>query len=227
MAEINKADCLEFLQTIHQPDAVFEIRILGGQARGTVSGYFNNAELAVEHIGQADRELQPAGIYTTINPIQPGLLARSVNHLTVRAKHTTTDAQVTGRRWLYVDIDVGEAGVSATDSEVHDAIELAEQIDKDRQADNWRPAELIGMTGNGACIYWPVDLPVDSDLPQLVLMALKDRYGDGPARVDLTTHNPSRIAKVLGTVARKGDDMRGVSGLEDRPHRTSRIIRGR
>jgi hypothetical protein len=57
----------------------------------------------------------------TLNPCTPVLLARSVNRLTTRAQHTTSDADIVQRCWLPIDFDPARpAGISATDS-AHDA----------------------------------------------------------------------------------------------------------
>ncbi len=42
--------------------------------------------------------------------------------------------------------------------------------------------------------------------------------------VDRSVGNPARIVKAIGTVARKGDDLRGHAGIEDRPHRRSCLV---
>ena len=45
------------------------------------------------------------GIYLTLNPTLPALLARAHNRLERRAKATTSDEQISKRRHLLVDID--------------------------------------------------------------------------------------------------------------------------
>ena len=101
------------------PGDVYEIRSpncpqrRGGQFKATFAGYFDNATDGAKWARQIGLT-QPAGIYLTLNPVDPSLLARSTNKAEFRAKHTTTDADIVRRRWLLVDIDsVRPAGVSA------------------------------------------------------------------------------------------------------------------
>ena len=62
-----------------------------------------------------------AGIFCTLNPVLPHLLARAENHVERYAKQTTGDSDIVRRRWLLVDCDAQRAaGISATDEE-HEA----------------------------------------------------------------------------------------------------------
>ena len=78
------------------------------------------------------------------------------------------------------------------------------------------------MSGNGAYLFLRIDLPNDEpskELVRRVLMGLAARYDTEHAHVDLLPFDAVRICKLIGTTARKGDDLRGVDGIEDRPHR--------
>ena len=71
------------------PLHVYEVRILNTR-QGTVSGYYDDfAQLAID-AEQYDGRV-PA-IYTTLNPVNPALLARAQNRLVEYAKTTTSDA---------------------------------------------------------------------------------------------------------------------------------------
>src|SRR4051794_3436961 len=88
----------QFWQALVAPGDVHEVRIprtRSGPARlyGTVSGYFNDGEAfarAIAPLTGADGE----GVYLTLNPTLPALLARAHNRLESRAKATTTDEQI-------------------------------------------------------------------------------------------------------------------------------------
>ena len=70
-----------------------------------------------------------------------------------------------------------------------------------------------------------IDLPADDGgLVQRVLDTLAARFSGDEVAVDRSVFNPARIVKAIGTVARKGDDLRGLAGVEDRPHRRSRLV---
>ena len=78
-----------------QPGTVAELRILNTPRQGTVSGYFDSSPpfvQAAEHwSGKAP------GVYATLNPCNPALLARAANRLKDRVKTTTSDSDIVHR----------------------------------------------------------------------------------------------------------------------------------
>jgi hypothetical protein len=82
---------------------------------------------------------------------------------------------------------------------------------------------ILADSGNGYHLYIPVDLPNDKASGALVdqfLKALDAKYSNDAVHVDLTTDNASRISKVYGTTARKGESVEGLG----RVHRKSAIL---
>lgn len=76
-------------------------------------------------------------------------------------------------------------------------------------------------SGNGAHVVCPISLPNDNesrDLVKSVLESFATFFSDDVVEVDLTVFNASRIIKVPGTLAMKGD------ATPSRPHRRSSII---
>ena len=68
------------LELLHEPGATFEIRALGvrsGKFENTVSGYYNDFSKAARDIAVLDANRKPRGIYCTLNPCNPALLARA------------------------------------------------------------------------------------------------------------------------------------------------------
>lgn len=187
---------------------------------GTVSGYFDDPEKLDSAICEADAKYRAGGVYVVLNEINPALLGRAYNRLKEYAEHTTADAQIIRRRWLPVDLDpVRPSGVSSSDQEHDLAIERARAIADDMQAEWGCP--IIGDSGNGAHLVYPIDLPNDPNALATVagvLAELDRRYSDDKVKVDLTSSNAARIWKAYGTVARKGDS------IPNRPHRLSRIL---
>ena len=222
------------LELLYEPGDVFEVRAPGCRDRPgsryayTCSGYFTHGDLeqAAAQIAQLDRAGIAPGIYVTLNPVQPALLARSANRIKTRARETTQDKDVVRRRWLLIDVDpVRPSGVSATDAELEAARQTAERLEAALASTGW-PAPLVVMSGNGYHLLYRLDLPADDGgLVQRVLAALADRFSDDEVSIDRSVYNPARIVKVAGTMSRKGDDLRGVDGVEDRPHRRARLIR--
>ena len=82
-ALFDEAEVRKTLARIIKHGAVFEVRALDAKLSthhraGTVSGYFNNPDDCVTEL----RKLTTAkGIYVTLNPVNPALLARRANRL--------------------------------------------------------------------------------------------------------------------------------------------------
>jgi P4 family phage/plasmid primase-like protien len=184
------------------------------------SGYFDNADDIVKvtswFVGRA------TGIYLTLNPVDPALLARAANRIAIPEKGAATgDNNVTRRLWLPIDIDpVRPSGISSTDEEHELALAKAIAIAAHLKERGW-PAPLQADSGNGAHALYAIDLPNDDASRNIVkncLTALAAEFNDEKAKVDESVFNAARIWKLPGTWARKGDDVPG------RPHRPARLL---
>ena len=83
------------------------------------------------------------------------------------------------------------------------------------------PEPVRASSGNGAHLLYRIDEPNSDESRQLVmdcLKALSFRFSDDKVDVDVKTGNASRIVKLYGSLACKGDE------IEGRPHRLSWII---
>ena len=214
-----------------KPGEVTEIRAFGlaksnkaweGWAGGTgiVYGYFDNAE----DFGKAADGLEAAkapGVYFTLNPVNPALLARSANRLqAAKAKSaSTSDKDIACIRWLPIDLDpVRPAGISSTDAELKAAEGVANKIYKWLESLGWvKP--IVAVSGNGVHLVYRLpdneNLDDGSGNVRNALHVLSDKFGTKKVDVDCSVFNPARIWKLYGTTARKGDH------TEKRPHRVS------
>ncbi len=203
------------------PGQVFEVRSWTGDR--IASGYFDDldaAEKAIEALDAAG----PDGIYLTPNPVLPDLLARRANRIKgplAKKDSSTSDGDILNRSWFLIDVDpVRPSGVSSSDDEHQAALDRAAEIAAALGEMGW-PAPVTGDSGNGAHLLYRVDLPNDEKVTALIkaaLIALDGLFSDAKASVDTAVFNASRIWKVYGTVARKGDN------TESRPHRRSRLL---
>jgi len=208
------------LAALFESDAVVELRALhrGGAVS---SGYFSDHT----RLAQAAGELATVGanIYVTVNAVIPALLARAANRMVTRARVTTADHDIAGRHWLVIDFDPSRpSGISATDDEHRAALDRAQQV-RARLLDHGVPTAAIvtADSGNGAHVLVRIDLPNDDasrELLRHVLSALDLLFTDTMVAVDATTFNAARLARVYGTMTRKGD------ATGDRPHRPSRLL---
>ncbi len=222
-----------FLNLLVQPGDVFEVRApkclerRGATYTSTVSGYFmhDSIETAAGLIAELDESALAPGVYVTLNPVRPDLLARAANRLKRRAPETSADGDILARRWLLIDVDpIRPSGVSATDEELELARQRASAIYVFLSTLGW-PEPIVAMSGNGYHLLYHIDLPVDDcDLVRRVLAAIADHFDDARITIDRSVHNPARITKIIGTMARKGDDLPAGEGITARPHRRSKLF---
>ena len=108
---------------------VVEVRALGVERGGIVSGYFDVRHRddllhAVAEVGGFAN-----GVYLTLNPVKPDLFARSANRCKKYARHTTGDQDITYRRSILLDFDPKRpSGISATNTEHTAAIDRAKEV---------------------------------------------------------------------------------------------------
>ena len=103
------------------PDSsVVEVRALADGI--THSGYFDDHEALARAVEALDADPSVAGIYVTLNTVNPALLARRANRIKMRLSRkdaTTADADIVRRRWFPVDIDpVRPSGVRSEERRV-------------------------------------------------------------------------------------------------------------
>ncbi len=214
-------EILRTLSTIVEPGSVFEIR--GLARRRIYSGYFDSSDpknLRTAAWEALRIEAECEGVYVTMNPVNTSLIARSANRISACARHTTTDGDIVKRRWMLIDFDaVRPAGISSTDEEHEMAIQHATQAARRLVAGGW-PRPILADSGNGAHLLLRVDLPNEPGATVLVeraLAGLVEHFPGSGVAVDRKVGNASRIVRLYGTLARKGDD------VPERPHRRSRI----
>jgi hypothetical protein len=213
------AEIAEALRVLAEPGQVLELRMPKTQRAGTVSGYFDDPDRAAAEAARWSG--RAAGVYVTLNPVDDALLARAFNRLAERASSTTSDTDVKRRRWLLIDLDPNRpANISATDAEHELAMTRAGACRDYLTGEGW-PAPVEADSGNGAHLLYRIDLPNDDPAKQLLeraLEALDFQFSDKQVGVDRKVFNASRISKLYGTKACKGDDAPG------RPHRYSQLL---
>jgi hypothetical protein len=184
------------------------------------AGYFDDQE----KLARAAANISHAkGIYFVPNPVNPALLARAVNKVRPAPRgESTQDGDILGRRWLLIDTDpVRPSGISSNDEEHAVALRRAEEIAEALTAERW-PSPILADSGNGGHLLYRIDLPADDGgLVHRCLDALAARFDDAVVKIDRTVFNPSRIWKLYGTIAGKGDAEAEALG---RPHRLARIL---
>ena len=187
-------------------------------------GFFNDPVRFADEITNHDGP-EVLGAYYMAAPVHADMLARIDNHLRVATKDdkaSALDKDVLFRTSITFDIDpIRTAGISSTDIEheralfkAHDiAITMSEWY-------GWPDPDIID-SGNGANLRWWVRMdntPESLATVKACLARAAATFDDEYVRLDPSVCNASRIFRVPGTVARKGEHM------VDRPWRTSAYV---
>lgn len=194
-----------------------ELRVIM-QDGSILRGFYDDLEALESDASALDREETAKGIYITLNPVKRDLLLQSRNKLT-RGK-AASDNDIVSRHVLGIDCDaVRPKDTSATDAEHIAALDRAAEILSFLRALGW----CVGLadSGNGGHLLCLLDLPNDAAslaLIKSVLATLATHFSDDRVKVDLAVCNASRIWKLYGTTARKGE------ATEERPHREAKLL---
>lgn len=217
-SRLNSLDMIVHTLQTFCPHGPVEIRCLGVDGKGNRndSGYFNDFEIAAQAVQRYLSDGATRGVYFVLNPFLPELLARASNQFEPWARTTTTDAEITERKWLFIDCDpVRPAGISSTEAQVRQsrlhAIKVAEWLMR-----RGFSKPVLAMSGNGHHLHFPISLPNDSESLTVVsgvLRTLASFFSDDVVKIDTSVRNAARICRLYGTIARKGDQ------TPDRPHR--------
>jgi hypothetical protein len=212
----NSALLAQFWDALVAPGDVHEVRIPKTrrgpmQLWGVSSGYFDNRDAFVQALTPITGD-DAEGAYLTLNPVNPALLARANNRLLRGKPITTADADVRRLRNLLIDIDpIRPAGISATADEVKAAIAVRDIIRCFlRDEAGWPHAVAVTRTGNGGGLLYRLELPNDAahtDLLRRVLVALDTLSATSTVAIDTSTFNASRMTKVIGSIAAKGENL--------------------
>lgn len=209
----DKAVMMAALAALFDPSDVIELRAFARGRKRTDAGYFDGEHREALADAAARLNAEGAAVYVTLNRIDPQLLGRYCNRIQPWASDTATDANVTRRRWLLIDLDpTRPKNTAATEAQVQAARDAAERCYRMLKAEGW-PEPLAGESGNGWHLLYPLDLPNDPESAALVkgaLAGLAARLDGDGVKVDQSVFNAGRITKLYGTVATKGDHTPGA-----------------
>ncbi len=204
-------------------DSPVEVRAINVQARDhqplssgrlpIYTGLYADVDELTNALAQFDQQFIASGTHFTINPRK-----RSFGVVTNRplesAHSTTSDADIDSLRTVVIDIDPKRPSkCSSTEEERERALDCALTIATELGEFSF-PEPLRVMSGNGYHLYYGINLPIDQkSMVQSFLQAVSQRFSSDLIDIDTTVGNPSRIMKLPGTWARKGEN------TEERPHR--------
>jgi hypothetical protein len=222
--KINEHDIRRLMQLILSDGGITEVRALKARSNGephyikkTMAGYFNDPEKVIEALNKLN---YANAVYFTPNPVNPQLLGRANNKLS-ELSTTTSDKDITKRKYLLIDIDpIRPAGTPSNEEQHQHALDVTHKIKGYLDGFGW-DSPIIADSGNGGHLIYSTDFPVDdSGKFKSCLEALAVKFDDNMVTIDQGVFNPARIWKLYGTYARKGDDSPDL-GM---PHRISKIV---
>lgn len=222
----SKAEILQTLDIMFQPDDTIELRAIQKNPKKISSGYFDGKHR--DKLADAAIRYSKAGaaVYVVMNQINPELLGRYPNRMQDFAKMTTTDSNILKRHWLLLDLDPNRVpNTSSTQEQLDAAYAKSEEVKRYLHEQGW-PAPLIGISGNGFHLYYPIDLPNNNESRDLIknaLAGLAAIFDDDQVEIDQSVFNAARITKLFGTVANKGEHTQltpwRLSALIEKPRR--------
>lgn len=133
-----------------------------------------------------------------------------------------SDADIVCIDWFFIDADrTGTHKNSATDAELEQSRELVENVRSYMLGCGW-DAPVMTCSGNGYHLYFPLhELPLNDETKEWIKKLtniLGKKFNTEHVAIDPVVYNPSRITKILGTIAQKG------KATENRPHREARLV---
>ena len=216
-------EIIHALRLWFQAGDVFEVRVLDAVSADYRREHIESGYFDYEHISAVPEALKRLlsfrGVYVTVNPVNPDLLARAVNRLRPAGRNpTTADTDIVRWRWLLIDCDPKRAsGVSSSNAEHESALAKAREIRDGLSSLGW-PDPIMTDSGNGAQLMYRIDLPADDgELVRRVIGEIAKASSEQVA-IDTSVHNPARIWRLPGTMNCKGDS------IPERPHRMARIL---
>ena len=192
---------------------VHEIRLF--RPSGVAVGYFDSYDDALRAVENEPSQYKAA--YFTLNPIKlPDSIPVNPQALTP-SRNTAGDSDIARRVSLLIDFDPPRtAGTNSSEGEKQAAREQAERVREFLGNRNW-PEPMLCDSGNGWHLIYCIDLPNDDSSTELVRGVLARLHQLFPM-VDAGNFNASRLCKLYGSWARKGEHS------DERPWRRSAII---
>lgn len=132
------------------------------------------------------------------------------------------DNDISYYRFIFIDIDSIKAIEKASASEKEKAAtqKLAEEVVTHLKAEDFTDPIIID-SGNGTHVLIPFEqnkLLKSKNSFKKFLKILSNKFSNEYAQIDTCVFNPSRLGKLVGTPATKGES------TEERPHRLSKLV---
>ena len=218
---INESEIRKTISLLKPDGRLFEVRIIY-DSRATYSGYFKSADDLIAAFQRDIREYANCNIYITLNYLNDECYSRlQRNKFLQKTKATTSDNDVQGYEWLFIDVDPHRSTeVSSSEEQVGQAKEIGNKVYAFMKNIGFYDP-VFGFSGNGVHLLYRVNMrnsPENIALIKSCLQVLDMFFSTDSVQIDLKNFNPGRVCKLYGTEAQKG------ANTEERPHRMSKVI---
>lgn len=218
---INENEIRKAIAILKPDNQLFEVRVIYS-SKQMYSGYFQSADGLIKALDRDIREYAKCNMYMTLNALNNACYDREQKNKFVKnPKATTSDNDVEGYEYLFIDIDPHRpTGTSSTEKQVAAAKEIGNKVYSFMKKVGFNDP-VFGFSGNGAHLLYKVGLRNTDNARETIkkcLQVLDMYFSTDEIQIDLKNFNPSRVCKLYGTQAQKG------ANSEERPHRMSYII---
>ena len=198
---------------------IAEIRIILNKTQN-YSGYFTDVETLISEL----KAYSQYNIYFVINQIDGSCTGREQYNKIIRnPTSTTSDSDIVGRGFVFLDIDVKKAaGSNSNEEEFQYSRAVANKVYKFLR-DNGLCDIIVNMSGNGFHLFIPCRIAATKENDELIkrfTTAMGFLFSDEKVEIDQSIFNRARIAKLPGTYSRKG-----TRNNPDRPQRMAYIVK--
>ena len=216
---MNEAIIRRWYDLFKDNQELVEIRVLDPNTRKSYSGYFTDIETLLNAIKPYDN----CALYFTLNKIDDACYSREQHDkISTKVKATTSDNEITSRKWCLIDIDCEKpSDTNSTDEEKELAKEVVNNVYKFLRDEGFEKP-IICDSANGFHLLYKQDMlssPRSTETMKKFLQVLDMYFSTEKVKIDCSTFNPSRICKLYGTYSRKG------ANTKDRPQRMSYILK--
>jgi len=196
-----------------------EIRILDNNNKKPYSGYFTDVETLLNEIRRYDK----CNIYFTLNSIDEACYSREQHDkIVVNPKSTTSDKEITVRKWCLIDIDCEKpADTNSTNEEKELAKPIVNQVYKFLRDEGFNEPVICDSANGYHLLYRMAMINSDKNTATMkaFLEVLDILFSTDKVKIDTVVANAARICKLYGTYSRKG------SNTDKRPQRESSILK--
>ena len=218
---INESEIRKAISILKPDDQLFEVRVIYNNKQ-MYSGYFKSADDLIKALDRDIREYANCNMYVTLNKLNDACYDREQrNRFVKNAKATTSDNDIVGYEFLFIDVDPHRpTGTSSSDEQVVAAKEVGNKVYAFMKDIGFFDP-VFGFSGNGVHLLYKVRMKNSQEnklLMQKCLNVLDMFFSNDDVQVDLKNFNPARVCKLYGTQAQKG------ANTEIRPHRMSKIL---